>query len=105
MRVPSGPSVSISSASAAAGNSPRMLGRPRTRVRRRPGMVAPRPIPDGPCVFGLPAGGSGHMTPPGSSSEPIRTLTTSTSHEATVPSGIVRPSAVASPEVVVPMRP
>ena len=82
-----------------------MLGRPRTRVRRRPGMVAPRPIPGGPWVLGPPAGGSGHITPPGSSSEPIMTLTTSTSHEATVPRGMVWRSLVASPDVVVPIRP
>src|SRR5690348_2038929 len=59
--------VSISSARAPAGNSPKTLGSPRTRVRREPGTRTPRPRPGSPVVVGEPAAGSGHITPPGRS--------------------------------------
>ena len=99
-----GSGVSISSAKAAVGYSPSTLGKPRTRVRRRPGMLTPCPTPGVPSVDGPPAAGRANITPPGLSKEPIAILITSMSHEATVPMGNMTPSRL-SPDVVVPMRP
>ena len=88
------PGTSISSASAATGSSPRLSGRPRTRVCQRP-TVIPRPRPGSPALLRCPAAASGNMAPPGRSRLPVRTLSTSTSHDASVPNSCV----------VVPIRP
>ena len=100
----SGSGVSISSARAETGNSPNTLGRFRTRVRLRPGMLTPWPVPGVPSVDGPPATARGNITPPGLSSDPIPILMTSMSQEPTVAMGITE-SPQNNPEVVVPMRP
>ncbi len=88
------PGVWISSASTEAGSSPKTSSSPRTREAKRP-VRTPRPRPGSPLVFGEPAAGSGNIAPPGRSRLPVRTLSTSTSHEAVVPKAVV----------VVPIRP
>ena len=100
----SGSGVSISSARAETGNSPRTLGSLRTLVRRRPGMLTPCPVPEVPSVDGPPATARGNMTPPGLSREPMAMFTTSINHEPTVANGMISPFTL-NPEVVVPMRP
>ncbi|CAB4997878.1 unannotated protein [freshwater metagenome] len=103
--VPSGDGESISSARAAAGNSPSTLARPRTRVRSAPGMRIPWPTPDVPDVDGPPAAGSGHMTPPSRSRLPVTMLTAFMSHDAAVPKDWGARPSTTTPAVVVPMRP
>ena len=88
------PSVRISSAITAAGYSPSASGNLRTRECPRP-IRKPLPRPFSPRVVGLPAAGSGNITPPGESRFPVTALTTSTSHDAVVPKLTVQ----------VPMRP
>ena len=86
------PGVSISSASAATGSSPRTSGRPRTRLAKRPKRGSRGPSgPELRCA----AAASGKSTPPGRSRLPVSTLSTSTSHDASVPNSCVQ----------VPMRP
>ena len=86
------PGVSISSASAATGSSPRTSGSPRTRVAKRPKRGSRGPSgPELRCA----AAASGNSAPPGRSRLPVSTLSTSTSHDASVPNSCVQ----------VPMRP
>ena len=93
-RMRSSPAPVISSASAAAGYSPITSGRPRTLVAPRP-TVKPLPRPGVPRVEAPPATGVGNIAPPGRSRLPVTRLTTSISHDVTVPNSVV----------VVPMRP
>ena len=88
------PGVSISSASAATGSSPKCSGSPRTRLAQRPWRM-PRPDPPGPDEFFWPAAARVNIAPPSRSRFPVSTFTTSTSQLAWVPSSWVQ----------VPMRP
>ena len=88
------PGVSISSASTPTGSSPNTSGAPRTRECQRP-VRKPLPRPPGPCVLDAPAAARGNIAPPTRSRLPVSALSTSTSHEASVPNSCVQ----------VPMRP
>ena len=90
----SSPGVSISSARHAAGSSPSTSGSPRTLLVRRPSR-SPRPRPGSPRLLAPPVAGSGNIAPPARSRLPVSVLSTSTSHDATVPNACV----------VVPIRP
>ena len=83
-RIRPSPGVSISSARHTTGSSPNTSGSPRTRLAWRPKRT-PRPTPGAPLVFAPPAAGQGNIAPPSRSRFPVRTLHTSTSHEARVP--------------------
>ena len=98
-RICPSPGVSISSASATTGSSPKNSGSPRTRLRRRPKRT-PRPTPGvapgfvAP-VLAPPVAGSVNIAPPSRSRLPAIVFTTSTSQDDSVPNSCVQ----------VPMRP
>ncbi|CAB4558161.1 unannotated protein [freshwater metagenome] len=82
-----GPGVSISSASAATGSSPRTSGCDDTLETQRP-VENPRPPGVRPVVGG-PNAGSGNIAPPTESRLPVMMFRTSTSQEASVPYSVV----------------
>ena len=85
----SSPGVSISSASADAGSSPKYSGSPRTRLCQRPNRM-PFPPPPGPEEFRWPAAARVNMAPPSRSRLPVSTFSTSTSQLACVPNSCVQ---------------
>ena len=88
-RICPSPGVSISSASVATGYSPKNSGSPFTRLCRRPNFT-PRPVPVGFDVGPADVAGWANIIPPSRSRLPARMLTTSTSHDATVPNSCVQ---------------
>jgi len=78
------PGVAISSARHEHGTWPRISGAPRTRLRHRPNSGSPMIFVSGIHVIGTAAGFPNNM-PPDLSNCPAMMLTTSTSHDASVP--------------------
>ncbi len=93
-RIWPGPGVAISSARHESGTCPRTSGAPRTRLFQRWNV---KPSAKSGCGSEATdqATGFPKSMPPGRSQLPVRTFTTSTSHDASVPNSCVQ----------VPMRP